>query len=88
MSQENLSPGNCVAATVFPKEIMSLTINVATVNPKEILSPGNTVARMLCIIRMFFESHGSRRTGCNRPILLFIKRTKKTVFGGEQRVLL
>ena len=31
VSQENLSPGNCVAATVFPKEIMPLTINVATV---------------------------------------------------------
>ena len=44
MSQENLSPGNCVAVTVFPKEIMSLTINVATVYPKEILSSGNTVA--------------------------------------------
>ena len=45
MSQENLSPGNCVAATVFPQEIMPLTINVATVYPKEILSSGNTVAR-------------------------------------------
>ena len=44
VSQENLSPGNCVAATVFPQEIMSLTINVATVYPKEILSSGNTVA--------------------------------------------
>ena len=33
MSQENLSPGNCVAATVFPKEIKSLPINVATVYP-------------------------------------------------------
>ena len=43
----NLSPGNCVAATVFPQEIMSLTINVATVYPKEILSSGSiyTVAR-------------------------------------------
>ena len=29
VSQENLSPGNCVAATVFPQEIMPLTINVA-----------------------------------------------------------
>ena len=45
VSQENLSPGNCVAATVFPQEIMQLTINVATVYPKEILSSGNTVAR-------------------------------------------
>ena len=45
LSQENLSPGNCVAATVFPQEIMPLTINVATVYPKEILSSGNTVAR-------------------------------------------
>ena len=33
MSQENLSSGNCVAATAFPQEIMSLTINVATVYP-------------------------------------------------------
>ena len=49
VSQENLSPGNCVAATVFPQEIMSLTINVATVYLKEILSPGNTAARMLVI---------------------------------------
>ncbi len=49
MSQENLSPGNCVAATVFPEEIMSLTINVATEYPKEILSPGNIVARILVI---------------------------------------
>ena len=33
VSQENLLPGNCVAATVFPKEIMPLTINVTiTVN--------------------------------------------------------
>ena len=48
VSQENLSPGNCVAATVFPKEILSLPINVATVYPKEILSPGNTVARKYC----------------------------------------
>ena len=31
VSQENLSPGNCVVATVFPKEIKSLPINVATV---------------------------------------------------------
>ena len=45
MSQENLSPGNCVAATVFPKEIKSLPINVATVYRKEIMSPGNTVER-------------------------------------------
>ena len=47
MSQENLSPGNCVVATVFPEEII---INIATEypKPKEILSPGNTVARMLC----------------------------------------
>ena len=42
MSQENLLPGNCVAATVFPQEIMLLTINVATVYPKEILSSPNT----------------------------------------------
>ena len=41
VSQENLSPGNCVV----PEEIMSLTINVATVHPKEILSSGNTIAR-------------------------------------------
>ena len=33
------------AATVFLQEIMSLTINVATVYPNEILSSGNTVAR-------------------------------------------
>ena len=38
VSQENLSPGNC--ATVFPYEIMLLTINVATVYPK--------VARKYC----------------------------------------
>ena len=49
MTQENLSLGNCIAATVFPKEMKSLQINVATVYPKEILSPGNTVARMLAI---------------------------------------
>ena len=30
VSQDNLSPGNCVVATVFPKEIVLLTINVAT----------------------------------------------------------
>ena len=73
MSQENLSPGNCVAATV-----MSLTINVATVYPKEILLSGNTVAR-----------HGSvriRRTlllafCCKQTyVLLFVIRTKETVF--------
>ena len=46
VSQENLSPGNCVAATVF---LLSLPINVATVYPKEILSPGNIVARMLAV---------------------------------------
>ena len=46
---ENLSPGNCVAATVYPKEFMSLTINVATVFYKEIPSSGNTVACMLDI---------------------------------------
>ena len=40
LSQENLSPGNYM--TVFPQEIMPLTINVATVYPKEILSSGNT----------------------------------------------
>ena len=45
LSQKNLSPGNCVAATVFPQEIMLLTINIATVYPKEILSSGKTVAR-------------------------------------------
>ena len=47
MSQENLSPGNCVVATVLPEEII---INIATEypKPKENLSPGNTVARMLC----------------------------------------
>ena len=56
VSQENLSPRNCVAATVFPEEIKSPTISVATVYPKEILSPGNTVARMLDIILYtFFE---------------------------------
>ena len=42
VSQENLSPGNCVAATVL---IMPLTISVATIYPEEILSSGNTVAR-------------------------------------------
>ena len=79
VSQENLSPGNCVAATVFPQEIMSLTINVATVYPKEILSSGNTVAR-----------HGIRRTlllafCCNQTyILLFVIRTKETVFEEKQ----
>ena len=56
VSQKNLSPGNCVAVTVFPKEIMSLTINVVTIYPKEIMSPGNTVAHMLDIILYtFFE---------------------------------
>ena len=75
MSQENLSPGNCVAATVFPQEIMSLTINVVTVYPKEILSSGNTVAR-----------HGVRYTlllafCCNQTyIILFVIRKKGTVF--------
>ena len=43
VSQENLSPRNCVAATVFP----SRSLNVATVYP---MSPGNTVARMLAIV--------------------------------------
>ena len=82
VSQENLSPGNCVAATVFPQEIMSFTTNVATVYPKEILSSGNTVAR-----------HGSfriRRTlllafCCNQTyILFFVIRTKVSVFEEEQ----
>ena len=46
MSQEILSLGNSVAATIFPKEIMSLSIIEATVFPKEIMSlPGNSVAR-------------------------------------------
>ena len=62
MSQENLSPGNCVAATVFPKEIKSLPINVATVYPKEIMSPGNTVARMLVIGILYFRQ---RRAICD-----------------------
>ena len=57
---------------------MSLTINLATVYPKEILSSGNTVAR-----------HGSvpiRRTlllafCCKQTyVLLFVIRTKETVF--------
>ena len=39
----SLSPGNFVAATVFPQDIMSLTINAATVYPKEILSSGTVV---------------------------------------------
>ena len=79
MSHENLSPGNCVAATVFPQEIMSLTINVATVYPKEILSSGNTVAR-----------HGLRHIlplafCCNQTyIILFVIRTKGTLFEEEQ----
>ena len=62
LSQKNLSPGNCVAATVFPQEIMLLTINIATVYPKKILSSGKTVAR-----------HGSvqiRRTGNAASFLL------------------
>ena len=89
MSQENLSPGNCVAATVrFPKEIMSLTINVATV---KILSPGNTVAPVLCHSHMFFEVIWIRpycyHFAVTESILLFITRTKETIFGGEQRVL-
>ena len=73
MSQENLSPGNCVTATVIPQEIMSLIINVATIYPKEILSSGNTVAR-----------HGIRHTlllafCCNQTyIILFVIRTKET----------
>ena len=46
VSQEILSLGNSVAATIFPKEIMSLSIIEATVFPKEIMSlPGNSVAR-------------------------------------------
>ena len=77
---------NCVAATVFPQEIMSFIINVATVYPKEILSSGNTVAR-----------HGSFRIRstlllsfcCNQTymyILLFVYviRTKESVFEEEQ----
>ena len=38
--QENLSPGNCVAATAFPKEIKTLPITVVTVYlcSQEILS--------------------------------------------------
>ena len=55
MSQKNLSPGNCVAATVFPKEIKSFQTNVVTVYPKEIMSPGNTVARMLAIGILYFR---------------------------------
>ena len=72
VSQENLSPGNCVAATVFPQEIMLLTINVANVYPKEILSSGNTVAR-----------HGSVRIRptlllafcCNQTYILLLNET-------------
>ena len=49
MSQEILSLGNSVAATIFPKEIMSLSIIEATVFPKEIMSlPGNSVAHARC----------------------------------------
>ena len=41
--------GNSVAATIFPKEIMSLSIIEATVFPKEIMSlPGNSVAHARC----------------------------------------
>ena len=82
MSQENLSPGNCVAATVFPQEIMALTINVATVYPKEILSSGNTVARdgsvrIRCTLLLAFC--------CNQTyILLFVIKTKETDFEEEQ----
>ena len=71
VSQENLSPGNCVAVTVFPQEIMSLTTNVATVYPKGVLSSGNTVAR-----------HGILQAFCCNQtyINLFVIRTKGTVF--------
>ena len=64
VSQEILSLGNSVAATIFPKEIMSLSIIEATVFPKEIMSlsiieatvfpkeimslPGNCVAHARC----------------------------------------
>ena len=41
---------------------MSRTINVATVYPKEILSPGNTVARMLVIDNWYFRQ---RRAICD-----------------------
>ena len=78
-----MSPGNCVAATVFPQEIMLLTINVHAVcsdriSYKEVLSSENTVAR-----------HGSfqiRRTlllafCCNQTYILLL--TKETVFEEE-----
>ena len=67
VSQDNLSPGNRVVATVFPKEIKSLPINVATVYPKEIL-----FARKYC------RSHASsilylrqRRAICDEGVLKF-----------------
>ena len=44
VSQEILSLGNIVAATIS-KEIVSLSLNVVTIFPKKILSlPGNSVA--------------------------------------------
>ena len=49
MLQEILSLGNSVAATIFSKEIMSLSIIEATVFPKETMSlPGNCVAHARC----------------------------------------
>ena len=51
---------------------MSLTINVATVYPKEILSPWNSVARMLVIICTRFSRwhHESAQIGRIASILL------------------
>ena len=70
---------------------MSLTINVATVNPKEILSPGNTHA--LSFAHVFrgdmdqTEYVVLQHSAVTESILLFITRTKEAVFGREQRVL-
>ena len=59
----------------MPKEMKSLTINVATVNPKEILS------RACSISFVCFSSHVDQSEYgvllafcCNRPILLFNER--------------
>ena len=66
---------NGVAATVMPKEMKSLTINVATVNPKEILSRACSISFVCFSSHMDQSEYGVLLAFCcNRPILLFNER--------------
>ena len=83
-------------ATDFPKEIMLLTISVATTYPKEILSPGNTVARMLdisfCNVFRDFTDQSEydiqQAICCNRTYPPLYNKNESDCLSRRERVLL